>query len=244
MNRFMPINTSTTPSIYETLRQYDDDGGDDDGSDVENRAGMAVDEENLVGQQYTDYELEDALAQASDTQSRQSSPFSRRSAPRNHNNNNNVNVASSAFHTGAGSRGAGRAGAEDTEADDEVPASLLVEGHALPSSPLPPPPMHPLRSSGIGENSLHLRGPSASSPDQARNNRWETAARGIAEQHDPPRVWGVKQNAALRLADPREKALWRWANVENLDNFLQEVYDYFLGNGIWSIMLSRALNLM
>lgn len=242
----MPINASTTPSIYETLRQYDDDG-DDDGSDVENRAGMAVDEENLVGQQYTDYELEDALAQASDTQSRQSSPFSRRSAPRN----NNVNVASSAFHAGAGAGSragdgsrarAGSRGAEDTEADDEVPASLLVEGHALPSSPLPPPPMHPLRSSGIGEHSLHLRGPpSASSPDQARNNRWETTT---AEQQDPPRVWGVKQNAALRLADPREKALWRWANVENLDNFLQEVYDYFLGNGIWSIMLSRALNLM
>ncbi|EGD93513.1 hypothetical protein TESG_01058 [Trichophyton tonsurans CBS 112818] len=246
MNRFMPINASTTPSIYETLRQYDDDG-DDDGSDVENRAGMAVDEENLVGQQYTDYELEDALAQASDTQSRQSSPFSRRSAPRN----NNVNVASSAFHAGAGAGSragdgsrarAGSRGAEDTEADDEVPASLLVEGHALPSSPLPPPPMHPLRSSGIGEHSLHLRGPpSASSPDQARNNRWETTT---AEQQDPPRVWGVKQNAALRLADPREKALWRWANVENLDNFLQEVYDYFLGNGIWSIMLSRALNLI
>ncbi|OAL75324.1 hypothetical protein A7D00_0923 [Trichophyton violaceum] len=252
MNRFMPINTSTGPSIYETLRQYDNDG-DSDGSDVENRAGMAVDEENLVGHQYTDYELEDALAQASDSRSRQSSPFSRRSAPRN-----NVNVAS-AFHAGgarAGSRagshagagvGAGTSnagGAEDTEADDEVPASLLVEGHALPSSPLPPPPMHPLRSSGIGEHSLHLRGPSTTSfPDQARN-RWETTARGIPEQDGPPRVWGVKQNAALRLADPREKALWRWANVENLDNFLQEVYDYFLGNGIWSIMLSRALNLI
>lgn len=227
----MPINASTTPSIYETLRQYDDDS---DGSDIENRAGMAVDEENLVGEQYADHELEDALAHASDSQSRQSSPFSRRSRL-----GNNANMASD-MHAGAGGAG----GTEDTEeADDEVPASLLVEGNAVPSSPLPPPPMHPLRSSGIGEHSLHLRGPSTSSAGQARN-RWEATGRAIPEQEEHPRVWGVKQHAALRLADPREKALWRWANVENLDNFLQEVYDYFLGNGIWSIMLSRALNLM
>ncbi|EFQ97423.1 Atg9p [Nannizzia gypsea CBS 118893] len=231
MNRFMPINVSTPQSIYETLRQYDDDS--DDGSDVENRAGMAVDEENLVGDQYADYELEDALAHASDTQSRQSSPFSRRSRF-----GNNVNITST-MH--AGNTAAGGVRMEDTEeADDEVPASLLVEGSAVPSSPLPPPPMHPLRSSGIGEHSLHLRGPSTSSAGQARN-RW---MEGIPEQEEPPRVWGVKQHAALRLADPKEKALWRWANVENLDNFLQEVYDYFLGNGIWSIMLGRALNLI
>ncbi|OAX81033.1 hypothetical protein ACJ72_04627 [Emergomyces africanus] len=38
--------------------------------------------------------------------------------------------------------------------------------------------------------------------------------------------------------------MWRWANVENLDNFLADVYDYFLGNGIKSILLSRVLNLL
>lgn len=42
-------------------------------------------------------------------------------------------------------------------------------------------------------------------------------------------------------ATPAEKAMWRWVNVENLDNFLREVYDYFLDCGIWSILLSRAL---
>ncbi|EEQ30487.1 Atg9p [Microsporum canis CBS 113480] len=229
MNRFMPTSSTTAPSIYETLRQYDNDS---DGSDIENRAGMAVDEENL-GDQYADYELEDALTHASDSQSRQSSPFSRRSrsAPRGGFGNTTMMTATPA-------------GAEDTEeADDEVPASLLVEGNAVPVSPLPPPPLQPRRSSDIGEHSLHLRGPSTSS--QTRN-RWETAAPAIPrnDQEGHPRVWGVKQHAGLALADPKEKALWRWANVENLDNFLQEVYDYFLGNGIWSIMLSRTLSLI
>ncbi|CAN6666896.1 autophagy-related protein 9 [Trichomonascus vanleenenianus] len=46
-----------------------------------------------------------------------------------------------------------------------------------------------------------------------------------------------------QLIDPRERALWKWANVENLDNFLCDVYLYYLGNGFYSIMLARALNM-
>lgn len=42
---------------------------------------------------------------------------------------------------------------------------------------------------------------------------------------------------------PEDRAMWKWANVANLDIFLDEVYNYFLGNGIYSILLSRALNL-
>ena len=38
--------------------------------------------------------------------------------------------------------------------------------------------------------------------------------------------------------------MWLWANVENLDNFLKDVYTYFLGNGMWSILLNRALSLL
>jgi autophagy-related protein 9 len=29
--------------------------------------------------------------------------------------------------------------------------------------------------------------------------------------------------ARLGLIDPKERAMWKWANVENLDNFLQDV---------------------
>ena len=42
----------------------------------------------------------------------------------------------------------------------------------------------------------------------------------------------------------KERALWRWMNVEDLDGFLQEVYLYYVGKGIWAIGLSRLLNLL
>ncbi|EIW67742.1 hypothetical protein TREMEDRAFT_45223 [Tremella mesenterica DSM 1558] len=41
-----------------------------------------------------------------------------------------------------------------------------------------------------------------------------------------------------------EKALWKWVNVDDLDGFLQEVYDYYKGKGIYCIALARALNLL
>lgn len=44
--------------------------------------------------------------------------------------------------------------------------------------------------------------------------------------------------------DPCERALWNWVNVYNLDAFLQEVYVYYEGKGIYSIALSRLLNLL
>ncbi|KAK7053152.1 autophagy protein atg9 [Paramarasmius palmivorus] len=55
--------------------------------------------------------------------------------------------------------------------------------------------------------------------------------------------WWPKQNRALGL-DPHERALWNWINVYNLDAFLQEVYYYYQGKGIYSIALARGLNLL
>ncbi|TKA62511.1 hypothetical protein B0A49_09228, partial [Cryomyces minteri] len=40
------------------------------------------------------------------------------------------------------------------------------------------------------------------------------------------------------------EAMYKWASVQNLDKFLLEVYEYFLGHGIWSILLARFLNLL
>lgn len=37
--------------------------------------------------------------------------------------------------------------------------------------------------------------------------------------------------------------MWRWSNVANLDKFLGEVYAYYRGHGIWSIMLARGIKL-
>jgi autophagy-related protein 9 len=48
----------------------------------------------------------------------------------------------------------------------------------------------------------------------------------------------------MRGLDAYERALWNWVNVYNLDAFLQEVYFYYEGKGIYCIALSRALNLL
>lgn len=46
-----------------------------------------------------------------------------------------------------------------------------------------------------------------------------------------------------RKLPSKERALWMWANVTNLDVFLQDVYDYYLGNGLYCIALQRFLDL-
>ncbi|KAF5380879.1 hypothetical protein D9615_004124 [Tricholomella constricta] len=54
----------------------------------------------------------------------------------------------------------------------------------------------------------------------------------------------TRQPKPMRGLDDYEKALWNWVNVYNLDAFLQEVYYYYEGKGIYSIALSRGLNLL
>lgn len=46
------------------------------------------------------------------------------------------------------------------------------------------------------------------------------------------------------LLNRREKALWLWANIENIDDFLREVYAYYTGKGFVCIALSRGCNLL
>jgi len=52
------------------------------------------------------------------------------------------------------------------------------------------------------------------------------------------------QPKQMRGLDAYERALWSWVNVYNLDAFLQEVYHYYQGKGIYCIALSRGLNLL
>ena len=66
---------------------------------------------------------------------------------------------------------------------------------------------------------------------------------------DPPDQYprgnsGPPQQKQMRGLDAYERALWNWVNVYNLDAFLQEVYQYYQGKGIYCIALSRGLNLL
>jgi autophagy-related protein 9 len=194
---------------------------------------MALDEENL-GDRFHDYDLEDALANASDVQlETQSTPLlqdaSRLDQPKT--------VGKTWTHTSPGLMDA-------DEGDDDVPASLLVEGDEEEIGLKTPPPSRPIDHNIVHAN-LPIPGPST----RETRRQWETVREHQALHPVPPRSITARkrpngERPGLANVDPKEKALWRWANVENLDNFLKDVYIYFLGNGIWCIVLSRALNLL
>ncbi|KAI9820866.1 MAG: autophagy protein atg9 [Thelocarpon impressellum] len=235
ISRLLPSRDGE-PSVYETLRAHDEPS---DSSDLEERAGMALDEENL-GERFEDYELDHAEAARMMEESGQTT------------------VESTAFlggkqaHTSprrtqrSTSRpkwmGTSRPVPETDEGDDEVPLSLLTEeaneaGIAVPD--LPPPPSASSPVPGPSDASTRARWEAAQAQQMLQP---ETRERGRGD--GSRRTRGPRSNPGLTTVDPKEKALWRWANVGNLDNFLKDVYDYFLGNGIWCIVLSRVLNLM
>ncbi|KAL9636553.1 MAG: hypothetical protein Q9164_002748 [Protoblastenia rupestris] len=215
LSRFLPPAVGE-PSIYEALRQHDDES---DQSDVEDRAGMAIDEENL-GERFRDSELDD---EAGDIE-RVSGPFNN-PRPREPTHSNIIQS------TNTGKR------KEMEDIDNEVPQSLLIEDdqdverdrHLREDVSLPPP----------------IPGPSS----RTIRAKWQTTQqkqRLHNDLHTPRLQPGLpaRRGRPLGLTDPRERATWMWANVENLDQFLNEVYDYFVGHGIWSILLSRIVKLL
>lgn len=213
-----------TPSVYETLRQHDESF---EQYDTEERAGMALDEENL-GVAFQDYEVDEALADAAVSRihtsnvtkpKRKTRSSSRRVLPNQRRPQLSPKMA------------------ETDDLDDDVPLSLLIEGNEDLD------PSAERRHSR--ETPLPARGP----PTRNTRAKWEATQERQRLHQDPnPRVathkGPIRTGLPFRIIDPKEKAMWRWANVENLDNFLKDVYDYFLGNGIWCILLCRLLNLL
>ncbi|KAI5290678.1 Autophagy- protein 9A, partial [Ascosphaera aggregata] len=226
------INDSASPSVYETIRQGDVDGGI---ASFGNDPCLDLDEENLGGH-YHDEELAEALA---DAESVSCSRFQDGSL--GHHPVNSVkgkepershlcNVKSA---TGGNYDNAGTDSEDDNDDDDDVPPSLLVEGGKTFSMHELPP-----RPSEIHEHVIQIneQGRRPGSSHRTANPRWKDGSPSLSV---PPVLGG-----GLATANPRDKAMWRWTNVENLDNFLMEVYTYFRDNGIQSICLRRFLNLL
>lgn len=63
-------------------------------------------------------------------------------------------------------------------------------------------------------------------------------------QPEAPDIPPPETPKVMRGLDAYERALWDWVNVYNLDNYLQEVYAYYEGKGIYCIALSKGLNLL
>ncbi len=238
ISRLLPPKTGS-PSVYEALREHDQSS---DASDIEERAGMALDEENL-GSAFHDYDLDKALGDATESQiGIESNAFLHRSPSRQPSHGRSRPAMNGASVTRPRWMQKSRRNMDVEEADDEVPASLLIEDEG---DQAPLQAEHPPREAGRSPPVPPVPGPST----REARAQWKAAQvqqRLYQDRHEgqAPRTRVSKGNLGLAIADPKEKALWRWANVENLDNFLKDVYDYFLGNGIWCIMLSRVLNLL
>jgi len=229
LSRLLPTNPAGR-SIYDELRAHDE-GSE---SDMEERAGLALDEENL---RFRDDELGNADAFNGE--------------------DSRITTESTAFLPGERNRSHGRRVEQrgksqgdgpkwftqsprllEEEMDDDVPASLLVEDNDMPgpSSPSLPRARHPQRP----PKQPAIPGPS----NRETRAHWEAAQaqqrlhqENVSEGPRPP------QGPGLLTGSARDKAMWRWINVTNLDDFMKQVYDYYLGAGIWCILLERTVAL-
>ncbi|TFL02983.1 autophagy protein Apg9-domain-containing protein [Pterulicium gracile] len=146
--------------------------------------------------------------------------------------------------------------------DDEVPQSFMIEATASP--PRRPSSKGKRRNSGSNKDrgQPHYSGssrqvppilplhntPKSPPPISAPPRPVDTeGGSGHIPPHGdtppPPPQSPFRSHYAGGLS-PREKALWNWVNVYNLDAFLQEVYSYYQGKGIVSIALARGINLL
>ncbi|KAI1181019.1 autophagy protein Apg9 [Nemania sp. FL0916] len=131
----------------------------------------------------------------------------------------------------------------EDDGDNDVPASLLVEGPGEGSSNPKPPISSPRQTHRPG---------SSRQPNRRRiQAQWEAAQvhqRLHPDDDDGPAPGrpfaGIPTRRPGLAASPKDKAMFRWANVSNLDGFIRDVYDYYLGAGLWCIVLDRILHLL
>jgi len=222
-------------SIYETIRQHDENSS---GSDTEERLGHPIDDAHPLLEEFDGGGAEDAHLNVSrlpnGINSVNHARMGRPPRMEKHSKRDMVKKAHKLL--------------DDQEADDDVPASLLIEGNDVGgaghgSISLPPPPsLIPDRLPVPESTTVRGQGPW----HRTRNRREPLPATVGRHSRGEAHVLtnALTLMGTLASADPKEKALWRWANVVHLDNFLFDVYHYYLHHGFWSIMLRRVYNLI
>jgi autophagy-related protein 9 len=233
MSRLLP---STGDEDSAQVTRQNTLGSDTDHDD------MAIDEENLGGH-FENQDLDALLAEAA------GSEISERS----------VQLRPSERERGQPTAKAGpsritpkwmqqnkmRGRAARQEQDDEVPASLMLEEHRDVS-----PVLGRNQRRGTGETQYDLPPPVPGPATGNTRAQWEATKRQQQlHDHRPAPVAPSSRSgrgpARLSIAaDPKERALWKWAQVDNLDGFLGQVYNYYEQKGIWSILLRQGLLLM
>ncbi|ROW15622.1 hypothetical protein VPNG_02017 [Cytospora leucostoma] len=211
-------------SFYEELRARNDD------IDVEDRAAFALDEENLNHQFHDDDIDPETLAVEN---SRMTTLASDARAGRRANKPKTARAHEAEAW-----------GLQDDEGDNDVPASLLVENHAPDTARRPDRP---------GRRDIPSKASPVPGPSTRRSqSQWETTQDQQRLHQDEPLPTNVPRNRGrpnrivgnAMTGTAKQRAMWRWANVTNLDVFMQDVYDYYQGNGLLCILLDRFLHLV
>jgi autophagy-related protein 9 len=232
LSRLLPSNPAGR-SIYDDLRAHDEASE----SDLEEHAGLALDEENLG---FHDDELANADIFGEDSRiTTASTVFPPRQAGQDGAKANKLGGKIQQTNRSKWVSQSPRLLEEDP--DDDVPASLLIEGNDMPG----PSSAAQARTRQGKRSKRHPHIPGSSNRDtQAHWDAVQAQQRLHQEESD---ISGtphpVKRNIRPMVSSARERAMWRWINVTNLDNFIREVYDYYTGSGMWSIVLGKALNL-
>ena len=124
---------------------------------------------------------------------------------------------------------------EESESDGEVPQSFLIKSPAACCNPLSRKgrsrDTHPALNATTPRDSPQISVPPC--PSEINPDRPPSWSPSVAAQPNPKH--GL---------DAYERTLWNWVNVYTLDAFLQEVYVYYHGKGIYSIAFKRGLNLL
>lgn len=233
LSRFLPVGAAGNPSIYETIEQYERALNP---PDHESQNVNAFDDDNL-DERFHDQDLDRILADAttSDATS-QSSAYPQ------------SNLGSSAHHrlppklsSSDRPRWPQDLGLSPIRQDDEdsVPESLLLEHNNDTQALLPQEP-RPARETWH-ELPTPVPGPSKGKNIQ---RRWDQAQPFQTANRAHPTAVPPRSSPTSVFVDAAETAMWRWTNEQNLDRFFREVYDYYLGKGVWSIMLSKVIGLL
>lgn len=105
--------------------------------------------------------------------------------------------------------------------------------------------LNPVQES-VADNSRYLNSslqrPYFQTTDSSDNEDMEAPPSLILERASP--IQTSHRPSTRDHVTAYDRTMWRWANVENMDDFFNRVYEYFQGKGIYCILLARLLNLL
>jgi autophagy-related protein 9 len=134
---------------------------------------------------------------------------------------------------------------EEDSSDNEVPQSFKVEATPHAGLAAVEGPSQLARGQALYSTSGRKLPPALPTVIDNSPSPVPRSSKVLEEDYAiSPATRSRQPKTLMRGLDDHEKALWNWVNVYNLDAFLQEVYYYYEGNGVYSIALARGLNLL